>query len=58
VTDERQRVFVAGAIGVIGVRPVPQLVGAGYEVAEGLTRTPARVKRLRFVTAWLDSEAA
>jgi nucleoside-diphosphate-sugar epimerase len=57
VTDERQRVFVAGAIGVIGVRSVPQLVGAGYDVA-GLTRTPARVKRLRFVTAWLDSEAA
>jgi uncharacterized protein YbjT (DUF2867 family) len=57
VTDERQRVFVAGASGLIGVRPVPELVGVGYDVA-GLTRTPARVKRLRFVTAWLDSEAA
>jgi uncharacterized protein YbjT (DUF2867 family) len=50
-------VFVTGASGLIGVRPVPELVGVGYDVA-GLTRTPARVKRLRFVTAWLDSEAA
>jgi uncharacterized protein YbjT (DUF2867 family) len=56
VTDERRRVFVAGASGLIGGRPVSLLVGAGYDVA-GLTRTPARVKR-RFVRAWLDSEAA
>jgi uncharacterized protein YbjT (DUF2867 family) len=57
VTDGRGRVLVAGVSGLIGVRPVPLLVGAGYDVA-GLTRTPARVERPRFVTEWLDSEAA
>jgi uncharacterized protein YbjT (DUF2867 family) len=57
VTDGRRRVFVVGASGLIDVRRVPVLVGAGYHVA-GLTRTPARVERLRFVTEWLDSEAA
>jgi hypothetical protein len=51
VTDGRRRVFVAGASAVIGVRRVPLLVVAG------LTRTPARVERLRFME-WLDSEAA
>jgi uncharacterized protein YbjT (DUF2867 family) len=50
-------VFVAGASERIGVGPVPLLVGAGYDVAR-LTRTPARVKRLRFVAEWLDSGAA
>jgi len=50
-------VFVTGASGLIGVRRVPLLVVAGHDVA-GLTRTPARVERLRFVTEWLDSEAA
>ena len=49
--------FVADASGPIGVRLVPLLVGAGYDVA-GLARTPARVERLRFVTDRLDSEAA
>jgi hypothetical protein len=48
---------MAGASGLIRVRPVPQLVGAGYEVG-GLTRTPTRVERLRILTEWLDSEAA
>jgi uncharacterized protein YbjT (DUF2867 family) len=57
VTDGRRRVFVAGASGLIGVRRVPLLVGAGHDVA-GLTRTPASVERLRFVMEWLDSEAA
>jgi uncharacterized protein YbjT (DUF2867 family) len=38
-------VFVAGASGLIGVRLVPLLVGAGYDVA-GLTRRPAKVERL------------
>jgi uncharacterized protein YbjT (DUF2867 family) len=57
VTDGRRRVFVAGASALIGVRRVPLLVGAGYDVA-GLAPTPARVERLRFVTEWLDSEAA
>jgi uncharacterized protein YbjT (DUF2867 family) len=50
-------VFVAGASGLIGARPVPLLVGAGHNVT-GLMRTPARVERLRFVTEWRDSEAA
>jgi nucleoside-diphosphate-sugar epimerase len=40
------RVFVAGASGVIGVRLVPLLVGAGHQVA-GMTRSPAKVERLR-----------
>jgi uncharacterized protein YbjT (DUF2867 family) len=57
MTDGRRRVFVAGASGPIGVRPVPLLVGAGYDVA-GLTRRPASVERRRFVTEWLDSGAA
>jgi hypothetical protein len=57
VTDGRRRVFVAGAGGLIGVRRVPLLVGAGYDVA-GPRRPPARVERLRFVTDRLDSEAA
>jgi uncharacterized protein YbjT (DUF2867 family) len=57
VADGRRRVFVAGASGLIGMGPVPLLAGVGHDVA-GLTRTPARVERLRFVTEWLDSEAA
>jgi hypothetical protein len=56
MSDERQRGFVAGASGLIGVRPV-LLVGAGYDVA-GLALTPARIERLRFVTEWLASEVA
>jgi nucleoside-diphosphate-sugar epimerase len=40
------RVFVLGASGVIGARLVPLLVDAGHDVA-GLTRTPAKVDRLR-----------
>ena len=32
------RVFLAGATGVIGIRLVPLLVGAGHEVA-GMTRS-------------------
>jgi uncharacterized protein YbjT (DUF2867 family) len=40
------RVFVAGASGVIGVRLVPLLVEAGYEVA-GMTRSSGKLERLR-----------
>lgn len=36
------RVVLAGATGVIGVRLVPLLVGAGHQVV-GLTRTPEKV---------------
>jgi hypothetical protein len=57
VTDARRRVFVAGASGLIGVRRVSLLVGAGCAVA-GLTRTPAKGERVRLVTEWLNSEAA
>jgi uncharacterized protein YbjT (DUF2867 family) len=39
------RVFLAGASGLIGVRLVPLLVGAGYDVA-GMTRTPAKAEKL------------
>jgi uncharacterized protein YbjT (DUF2867 family) len=39
------RVFLAGASGLIGVRLVPLLVGAGYDVA-GMTRTPAKAQQL------------
>jgi len=56
VTDGRPSVFMAGASGLLGVRPVQLLVGAGYDIP-GVARTPARVERLRFVTEWLDSEA-
>jgi nucleoside-diphosphate-sugar epimerase len=40
------RIFVAGATGVIGIRLVPLLVGAGHQVA-GMTRSPAKVEVLR-----------
>jgi nucleoside-diphosphate-sugar epimerase len=40
------RIFVAGASGVLGVRLVPLLVGAGHTVA-AMTRTPAKVDELR-----------
>jgi uncharacterized protein YbjT (DUF2867 family) len=55
-------VFVAGASGVLGVRLVPLLVGAGHLVA-GLTRTPAKADRLAalgaepFVANALDRDA-
>jgi hypothetical protein len=39
------RIFVAGASGLIGVRLVPLLVSAGYDVA-GTTRTPAKAEQL------------
>ena len=45
MSDNRLRAFVAGASGLIGVRLVPLLVRAGYDVA-GLTRTPAKAPRL------------
>jgi uncharacterized protein YbjT (DUF2867 family) len=45
MSDDHRRVFLAGASGLIGVRLVPLLVGAGYDVA-GLTRTPAKADRL------------
>jgi nucleoside-diphosphate-sugar epimerase len=43
--DGRRRVFVAGASGLIGLRLVPLLVGAGYDVA-GLTRTASKAEWL------------
>src|SRR3954447_7973128 len=43
--DDRRRVFVAGATGLIGVRLVELLVDAGHAVA-GLTRTPAKAELL------------
>jgi uncharacterized protein YbjT (DUF2867 family) len=45
MTDGSRRVFLAGASGLIGVRLVPLLVGAGHDVA-GLTRTAAKAERL------------
>jgi hypothetical protein len=48
---------MAGASGLLGVRPFPLLVGTGYDVA-GMARTPANVGRLRFVPEWRGSEAA
>jgi nucleoside-diphosphate-sugar epimerase len=40
------RIFLAGATGVIGVRLVPLLVGAGHEVA-GMTRSAGKQDQLR-----------
>src|SRR5258707_13880342 len=39
--SERQRVFLAGATGVIGRRLVPLMVGAGYELT-GTTRSQSK----------------
>ena len=44
------RIFLAGATGVIGVRLVPLLVAAGYQVT-GMTRSPGNVKGLRALGA-------
>jgi nucleoside-diphosphate-sugar epimerase len=44
------RVFVAGASGVLGVKLVPLLVGAGHEVA-GMTRSPEKAEGLRMLGA-------
>jgi uncharacterized protein YbjT (DUF2867 family) len=57
-----RRVFVAGASGLIGVRLIPLLVGAGHQVA-GLTRTPAKAEEVAalhaepFVADAFDREA-
>ncbi len=40
-TTKNQRVFLAGASGVIGRRLVPRLVGAGHVVG-GMTRSPGK----------------
>jgi nucleoside-diphosphate-sugar epimerase len=40
------RIFLAGATGVIGVRVVPLLVGAGHDVA-GMTRSAGKQHQLR-----------
>jgi len=40
------RIFLAGATGVIGVRLVPRLVGAGHTVA-GMTRSPDKAGTVR-----------
>jgi hypothetical protein len=39
------RVFLAGATGVIGIRLLPMLVGAGHDVA-GMTRSPDKSARI------------
>jgi uncharacterized protein YbjT (DUF2867 family) len=44
------RIFLAGATGVLGVRLLPLLVGAGHTVA-GMTRTPAEAEQLRALSA-------
>jgi UDP-glucose 4-epimerase len=44
------RVFLAGATGVIGIRLVPLLTGAGHAVA-GMTRSPAKEDKLRALGA-------
>ncbi len=43
---EPLRIFIAGASGVVGIRVVPLLVGAGHVVA-GMTRTASKAARLR-----------
>ncbi len=43
---EPLRIFIAGASGVIGIRVVPLLVGAGHVVA-GMTRTASKAAGLR-----------
>jgi len=40
------RIFLAGASGVIGVRLIPLLLAAGYEVA-GMTRSSDKARMLR-----------
>jgi nucleoside-diphosphate-sugar epimerase len=44
------RIFLAGASGVIGVRLLPLLVAAGYEVA-GMTRSPGKLGGLKALGA-------
>jgi uncharacterized protein YbjT (DUF2867 family) len=44
------RIFLAGATGVIGVRLVPLLVGAGHEVA-GMTRSPEKADQVHSLGA-------
>jgi nucleoside-diphosphate-sugar epimerase len=44
------KILVAGATGALGRRLVPLLTAAGHEVA-GLTRSPAKVSRLRSMGA-------
>jgi uncharacterized protein YbjT (DUF2867 family) len=39
------RIFLAGATGVIGIRVLPLLIGAGHTVA-GMTRSPHKSERL------------
>lgn len=45
-----QRIFVAGATGVIGIRLVPLLVADGHTVA-GMTRSPEKAGGLRMLEA-------
>jgi len=47
---EPLRIFIAGASGVVGIRVVPLLVGAGHVVA-GMTRTASKAARLRDLDA-------
>ncbi|HEX2848985.1 MAG TPA: NAD-dependent epimerase/dehydratase family protein [Acidimicrobiales bacterium] len=44
--QRQQRVFVAGATGVLGRRAVPRLVAAGFEVT-GLARSDEKAEQLR-----------
>jgi uncharacterized protein YbjT (DUF2867 family) len=41
-----ERIFVAGASGVLGVRLIPLLIAAGHEVA-GMTRSAEKARLLR-----------
>lgn len=44
------RIFLAGATGVIGIRMLPLLIGAGHTVA-GMTRSPHKAGELRALGA-------
>ncbi|GAA1232992.1 NAD-dependent epimerase/dehydratase family protein [Pseudonocardia alaniniphila] len=49
-TDEKLRIFLAGASGVIGQRLIPLLVQDGH-VVSGMTRSPSKVGMLRHLGA-------
>jgi nucleoside-diphosphate-sugar epimerase len=44
-SNERNRLFLAGATGVLGQRLIPQLIQAGYIVG-GMTRSGSQVSLL------------
>ena len=49
-TDTNMRIFLAGASGVIGIRLLPLLAGAGHVVA-GMTRSPSKLAELETLGA-------